>query len=188
MKLSNNLFKLSEQDIKTSNMMYNKVIKCLVAPYHTQNTLELDYAPNIFMFPENEMTESQSKKFISMITNSPLQEVLIITKNSNIIYDMVDCCVRILTENNVIIPCPVRTFAANLCDISLLILNNKEHQKTEAEKSKSHVVIGDIIKKIEKSTSFTNEEADELYKTVDIIGDDVISYKLKKMLNDKRQR
>ena len=128
MKLSQNLFELSEEDIETSKMMYNKVIKCLVVPYHTQKQLELDYSPNVFMFPENEMTESQAKKFISMVTNLPLQEVLIITKSSNIIYDMVDCCVRILTENNVIITCPVKTFAANLWDISLLILNNKEHQ------------------------------------------------------------
>jgi len=188
MKLSCNLFELSEQDIETSKMMYNKVIKCLVAPYHTQNILELDYTSNVFMFPENEMTESQTKQFISMVIKSPLQEVLIITKSSNIIYDMVDCCVRILTENNVIIPCPVKTFAANLWDISLLILNNKEHQKTEAEKSKSHVVIGDIINKIENSKSFTNEEADNISKTIDIIGDEVISYNLKKMINEKRQK
>jgi len=187
MKLSQNLFELSEEDIETSKMMYNKVIKCLVVPYHTQKQLELDYSPNVFMFPENEMTESQAKKFISMVTNSPLQEFLIITKSSNIIYDMVDCCVRILTENNVIITCPVKTFAANLWDISLLILNNNEHQITEAEKSKSHIMIGDIITKIENATSFTDEEADELSKTVDIIGDEIISYRLKEMLNEKRQ-
>lgn len=55
MNISKNLFDLTEDQEKTSKMMYDgKVIKCLVAPYHSYDQLEkvIPYTKTTFLFPE----------------------------------------------------------------------------------------------------------------------------------------
>jgi len=186
MKLQPNLFDLSKEDISTSKMMYNdKIVKCLIAPYHNQRMLEMDYAENVFMFPEKEMSQNQTRQFISMIANSKFEEVLIITAEVNIIYDMIDCCVRILTEFDTIVESLEKTFAANQHTIIYSILNNQEHQKSDKEKAKSHTDINKIIDKITGKNSITKDEYDTMLGVIDKIGEPVISNKLKQMLNDK---
>ena len=186
MKLQPNLFDLSKEDISTSKMMYNdKIVKCLIAPYHNQRMIEMDYADNVFMFPEKEMSQNQTRHFISMIANSKFQEVLIITAEVNIIYDMIDCCVRILTEFDTIVPSPEKTFAANQHTIIYSILNNKEHQKSDKEKAKSHTDINEIINKINSNVKITKEDYDIMINIISNIGEPLISTRLKEMLNDK---
>lgn len=49
-----------------------------------------------------------------MIVKNPSQEEFrIVTVNQNIIMDMVDDCVRVLTQDGRIVPSPVKTFLAN---------------------------------------------------------------------------
>lgn len=188
MKLQPNLFDLSESDINMSKMMYNdKIVKCLIAPYHNQRNIEMEYAENIFMFPEKEMSQNQTRNFISMIANSKFKEVLIITAEVNIIYDMIDCCVRILTEFDTIIPSPEKTFAANQHTIIHDILNNKSHQKTEQQKTKTHSDINRIIERINSRKPITKEEYDSMLIIINTIGEEIISGQLKKMLNTKFQ-
>lgn len=186
MKLESNLFDMSESDITMSKMMYNdKIVKCLIAPYHNQRSIEMDYAPNIFMFPEKEMSQNQTRQFISMIVNSDFEEVLIITAEINIIYDMIDSSVRILTEFDTIVPSTEKTFAANQHTIIHSILNNESHQKSEAEKIKSHSEINKIIEILNDGNDITQEEYDRIMTFIGTIGEEIISDRLKQMLNCK---
>ena len=97
MKINQNLFDLTIDQEATSKMMYNgKVIKCLVAPYHSYTQLEkiVPFTKTTYLFPEREMSISQVKSLISMIAANPSQEEFrIVTANQNIIIDMVGECV-----------------------------------------------------------------------------------------------
>jgi AICAR transformylase/IMP cyclohydrolase PurH len=176
MKLEKNLFDLTQKGIDNSKMMYNgKIIKCLVAPYHTGRTIEIDYAPNIMMFPEKELSAQQKTRFVSMITNSALEEVLIITSDTSIILDMIDSSVRILTEFDTIVETPVKTFAANIHDIRYSILENKDHQKTVVEKTKNHEEIQKVLDKINSGKPVSQKEYDEMMSVIDKIGEPIIA-------------
>ena len=185
MKLQNNLFDLTKKQTDTSMMMYNKIIKCLVAPYHTEKSLSIDYAPNIFMFPEKELSHIQTKNFISMVVNSKFDEVLIITSSIDIILDMVDDCVRILTENNTIVDCPEKTFCANQHTIIYSILNNKDHKKSETEKSLNRDKINIVIEKLNTHTC-TADEYDEMSTFIENIGETIVKTKMRNMLHDMK--
>ena len=121
MTIKENLFTLTKEQESTSKMVYDgKIIKCLVAPYHTYETLEkiVPFTKTTYLLPERSMTLPQLKGFISMIVKSPSkEEAKIITVNQNIIMDMADDCVRVLTENGNIVPSPIKTFMANIHDI-----------------------------------------------------------------------
>lgn len=187
MKLQNNLFELSQKEIETSKMMYNnKIIKCLVAPYHTTRNLEIDWSPNIFLFPEKELTQLQARQFVSMLVNSKFDEILIITTDINIILDMVDTSVRILTEFDTIVPSPEKTFMANQHTITYCLLNNKAHQISSDDKQKAKDEINKVIERINKSNGFDKDEYDELLTFINMIGEELISESLKRMLNSKR--
>jgi hypothetical protein len=187
MKLSNNLFDLSKEQIETSKMMYEgKIIKCLVAPYHTERNLEIDWAPNIFMFPEKEFTQLQTRQFVSMLVNSKFDEILVITTDINIILDMVDTSVRILTEFDTIVPSPEKTFMANQHTIIYCLLNNQDHQKSANDKQKAKDDINKVIERINKSKGFDKSEYDEILNFINMIGEPLISGSLKQMLNIKR--
>jgi len=199
MKLDNGLFKLTKEQEETSKMLYNdKIIKCLVAPYHTyddpkfnnpnfvSNKIEMDWAENVYMFPEKEMTEGQSRQFMSLIVNSKHQEVLIITASQSIILDMYDGCVRILTEFDTIVDCPAKTFAANIHTINIEILNNKSHQKNHEYGNKfSTDKINKLIGEVRKN-EFTQKEYDEIMKSIKRIGEPIIEKKLESMMWGKK--
>ena len=58
---------------------------------------------------------SDIRTFISRITkDSRYNEYIIVTCNMNIISDMYDGCVRILTYDGKIVSCPIKTFNANI--------------------------------------------------------------------------
>ena len=49
----------------------------------------------------------QITNFITMLSNRNINEViLLITTSQNIIINMIDCCVKILTQYNTIVDCP----------------------------------------------------------------------------------
>lgn len=73
-------------------MFYDgKVIKCLIAPFHTTQYFEknLEWADNIYVFPENSMPRDKLASLISMIVASPKEEVIIITTSNEIITQMI---------------------------------------------------------------------------------------------------
>lgn len=191
MKFNNNLFELDSEQIETSKMMYNgKVIKCLVAPYHSYNTLESDvpYTKTTFLFPERELSAQQVRGFISMVVNLQTdEEIRIITADQTIIGDMIGDCVRILTEAGDIVKTDTKTFAANIHDIRYTVLQNPAHQISQLEKEEHKSKINDIITKI-NSGKMTEDEAIEARKFVDLIGEDVIRVSLNNMLRDVERK
>tara|TARA_R110000803_G_scaffold13218_10_gene37336 strand:+ start:199 stop:891 length:693 start_codon:yes stop_codon:yes gene_type:complete len=188
-----NLFDLTEEEIKTSKMMYDgKVLKCLVAPYHSNKQLEemLPYTPTTYLFPENSMSISQVKQFISMIVSNDkiVDEVRIITTNQNIIMDMVGECVRVLTEGGDIVNTHTKTFMANIHDIRYELLENGDHKRSVIEKEKSRDVIDDIITKINETTDnntvMSKEEYDSMVTKIKIIGEPLIRGMLMDMASE----
>lgn len=186
-----NLFDLDEKDASFSKSMYNgKTIKCLVAPYHTYEMLEkiIPFSKSTFLYPENSMTMGQIQGFVYMLANSNLDDICIITKNQNIIIDMLDTNVRVLTESGLIVPSPIKTFAANIHDIRYELLENKLHQDGKKEESAAHKSITALITEIneyrDKNTTITKEKRDELSFKIKMIGEEMISNRLSDMLSD----
>jgi len=181
-----NLFDLTPEQEKLSKTMYNgKIIKCIVAPYHTYNQLEniIKYTPSTFLFPERELSIPQLRQFISMICNSKSNdEFRIITSNQNIIMDMIDGCVRVLTEYNTIVDCPCKTFMSNIHDIRHNLLENESYQISKEEKIKSKDKIRDLISKIKLKSEISSQERSELLAEIDLIGEELISSRLKDMI------
>lgn len=188
MKIPANLFTLTKEQKELSEMIYEgKVIKCLIAPAHTYEELEkvLPYTKTTFLFPEREMTIQQAQNLISMLVAKPIaEEVLIVTASMEIILNMIDACCRVLTGDGDIVPCPVKTFMANPHDIRYGILSN-ERYATSKEKSHAKDLINKMIDKINKAKSFTKAEAVALKAKVDLIGEPLVTYKLKEMIDDK---
>ncbi len=185
-----NLFDLEEKEASFAKSMYNgKPIKCLVALYHTYEMLEkiVPFSKSTFLYPENSMTMGQIQGFVSMLVNSNLDDICIITKNQNIIIDMIDTNVRVLTESGLIVPSPIKTFMANIHSIRYELLENILHQDGKKEESASRKSITSIITEIneyrDKNTTITKEKRDELSFKINMIGEKIISVKLAEMLN-----
>jgi hypothetical protein len=176
--IKENLFDLTQKQIDMSKNIYNgKIIKCLVAPYHNYNQLEkvVTYTKNTFLFPEREMTSAQCSSLINMLVKNPSQdEFLVITANQNIILDMIDGNVRVLTEKGDIVDCPVKTFMANIHDIRYSVLENKDHQLSDEEKSESRAICDEIITLTNSPFTMTKVEYDALLVKINLIGDDLI--------------
>ncbi len=195
MKLKKELFELTKEQEETSKTLYNgKIVKCLVAPYHVYDTtnfnspifasnkIEMDWAENIYMFPEKEMSEVQTRQFVSIVANGKHQEVLIITASQNIILNMYDGCVRILTEFDKIVDCPEKTFGANIHTVNIKILNNKSHQKDgESSYGNNFYVekINKIISEINDKEDFTQKEYNKIIESIGRIGEQLVEKKLK---------
>ncbi len=187
MNIPKNLFDLTADQEDTSKMIYNgKIIKCLVAPYHTYNELEkvIPYSPNTFLYPEKELSIQRLKSFISTVVNSKLEEAQIITTNQNIIMDMVDACVRVLTEDGTIVACPIKTFMANIHDIRYSLLENEDHQISKDKKEKGKEIVNDIITEINNLSTVTKDQRKKLEQRIDLIGEELISNILKSKLRE----
>lgn len=184
MKITENLFDLTKEQIDSSKMIYDgKVVKCLVAPYHTHAQLEkiVPYAKNTYLFPERDLSISQIKGLISMIVKSPSnEEFRIVTANQNVILDMIDSSVRVLTESGDVVDCPCKTFMANIHDIRYKILENEDHRLSKEDKTASHDKVQDLIDKVQGG-DITKSNFDKLINEIDIIGEPIISEKLKEM-------
>lgn len=190
LKLSENLFDLTSEQEETSKMMYDgKVIKCLVAPYHSYKQLEeiLPYTKTTYLFPEKEMSMQQVTGFISMIVSNTniTDEVRIVTANQNVIIDMVDACVRILTEGGDIVESPEKTFMANIHTIRHCLLENDAHRISDEERTSGMKSVNDLITKINEYTdsgkTMDESEYDALIMKVSQIGEPLIGDKLKQM-------
>lgn len=193
--IQENLFDLNEEQISMSKTIYNgKIIKCLVAPYHSHRQLEelITYTPTTYLFPEKEMTAEQVRGFISMVVyNTKItenDEIRIITANQNIILDMIDSSVRILTEFDTVVDCPTKTFMANIHNIRYNVLENKHHKKTQEQKNEAHTLVSIIINDINNYRDNNLEMDEDMYKDyvakITIIGEPLIREKLLEMIRD----
>jgi len=190
LKFENGLFDLTKEQESLIKMMYNgKVVKCLVAPYHSYAELEqlIPYTKTTFLFPERDMSLQQIRSLISIIAETPATEdFIIITKNQNIILDMVDAGVRVLTESGDIVESPVKTFAANIHDIRYYLLENEAHQLNKEQRNKSNDKIQKLIDKLNKHKGQTIDFDDYkiLESEIKLIGEPIIRKPLYKMLLD----
>lgn len=103
----------------------------------------------------------------------------------NIIQDMVDSSVRVLTEGGDVVNCPCKTFYANIHDIRYLILENESHQLSKSTRGEANSKIQDIITEVnDKKNGITSKERSELSKRISMIGEPIIEIKLSEMLSD----
>jgi hypothetical protein len=186
--ITQNLFELTPEQAETSKTMYNgKIIKCLVAPYHTYQQLEkmVPFTKTTYLFPERELTLHQLRSFISfMVANPQQEEFRIITTNQNIIMDMVDACVRVLTEDDRIVESPVKTFMANIHDIRYSLLENEDHRKVKTPvEPAGNKKVNALIEKLNSKKTITKAEYNSLLAEIDLIGEPVLVGPLKSMLN-----
>jgi len=192
-KFKNGLFDLTKEQESNIKMMYNgKIIKCLVAPYHSYNDLEslIPYTKSTFLFPEREMSEGQANSLISNLVASDItDEIIIITTQMGIILDMVDG-VHVLTQNGTIVDGNTKTFMANIHTIRYNLLENPEHRNSSiineenvslGNKQASNLSneINDILN---NSKTISKKKYDDLLLKVDLIGEVVIRNILKGML------
>jgi hypothetical protein len=190
MRFKEGLFELTKEQENTVKMMYNgKLIKCLVAPYHSYSDLEsvIPYTKSTFLFPEREMSDGQANSLISNLVESDLDNIIIITTHMGIILDMVDG-VHVLTQNGTIVDGKTKTFMANIHNIRYNLLENPKHRNgtEQIEKSKGVTEINKIIDKINElnGSSISQEEYNELKVKVDMIGEDVIRNTLTEMIRE----
>jgi len=185
------LFDLTKEQESTVRMMYNgKLIKCLVAPYHSFKDLEslIPYSKSTFLFPEREMSEGQTNSLISNLVESDItDDIIIITTQMGIILDMVTG-VHVLTQNGTIVDSNVKTFMANIHTIRYELLENSAYQNGSepVEKPagvKSTNTLIDEINEV-KGKTISRSEYDNLKMRVDMIGEDIIRNVLKGMLRD----
>ena len=174
------LFDLTPEQKAKSIAMYGKIVKCLVAPYHTINTLPLEPNNIVYVYPERDLTIKQRKELMSVIAKAKQSEILLVTSDVFIITDMIDDCVRILTSDNKIIDCREQTFSANAHTILLKILQNDSDDKIESQYVK---IIQKVINDI-NSKSMSQKTYDETKKVIESIGEPIIAVKLKEMLRD----
>lgn len=193
-QIKENFFDLTAEQIKVSKEMYEgKIIKCLVAPYHTYDQLEkiIPFTKTTYLFPERECSVQQLCGLLSMIVASPLKEEFrIVTTSQNVIIDMVGDCVRVLTEKGEIVPSPIKTFMANIHDIRYSLLENDAHKMSASEKSSGVKAVNKLLDKINslKSKSITEKERKDLIEQASMIGEPLIENKLKQMIGDIKSK
>lgn len=192
LKIPKEIFNLSDEEIEISETIYDgKHIKCLVAPYHSFSELSkvLDNNTDTYLFPENDqlMTYQKTIGFISMVVNKhPTNTPIVITTSQSIISDIVDGCVRILTEKGDIVPCPTKTFLANLYDIKTHVLENKDLQLSKSEHSKAQSHISGIIDNINNAVNngCSEEYFNKLKDSIKDIGEEIIVFQLNNKLKE----
>lgn len=190
--ISKEIFKLEEEQEDLTKMFYDgKIIKCLVAPYHTAEYFEnnLEWADNIYVFPENSVPRGQLSSLIGMIVASPKPEVIIITTSNEIITQMVGENVRVFTESGNIVPCPIKCLMANIHDIRYSLLENKDFKdgKGNMVGNFGEGFVNSLIQKI-NSTEINKTNYDLFKSKIELVGEDLIKVALMNTLDRKYDR
>ena len=145
LNIPDNVFNLTEDQVEMSKQIYQgKIIKCLVAPYHTHAELEkvLKHTKYTYLFPERDMTYEQTRYFIALIVDRiPAdQEVVIVTASQSIIMDMLGQCVHVLAKDGEIYPSSCDTFIANIHDIRHKVLENERFEGKDEQRALHHTL------------------------------------------------
>ena len=178
MKITKDLFKLTPEQKEKSLLVYGKIVKCIIAPYHTIDSITLESYDNINFFPERNLTILQRKEFINEKLKTS-DEILVITSDLFIITDVINECAKILSKNNTLDECYTKTFGANPHSILFKILTNDSDRNNDkyfyVEK------INKVITSIQENK--INKDDLSICKTIiNSIGEDVVSTQLKSML------
>jgi hypothetical protein len=173
------VFDLTQEQIETTKMFYNgKVIKCLVAPYHTAQYFEtnLEYAENTFVYPENSMSQQQLPSIISMLVSNPkFSEVLIITSDILLITQMIGENVRVYTQAGNIVPCPIKCLMANIHDVRYNLLEASEFKDgTDVPTDFGKEMVQALLDQIRANTDKSQSRYDFMKSRIDMIGEDVV--------------
>lgn len=189
--LKSEIFDLTTEQLDLTKMFYDgKVIKCLVAPYHTAQYFEenLKYAENVFVFPENSIPRDKLGYIISMIVNNPkYTEAVIITTSNEIITQMIGENVRVFTQAGNIVECPIKCLMANIHDIRYSLLENESFKDTKSINVSNfgNEFTQALIEKL-RTTEIKNKKEYDIFKSkIELIGERVIRDKMLEMLNDK---
>lgn len=187
--LKRNLFDLSEEEMTLSKTMYNnKIIKCLVAPYHTYDQLknDIECSPTTYLFPERDASIQQLSHLISIIVNVDKEdEFRIVTTNMNVIMDMVDGCVRVLTEDCNVVPSPCKTFMANIHTLRYELLENKAHQVSDEKRQEGKELINVLITEVNNAqkNGATRTKIKNMRVRTELIGEEIIRHRLLDMIS-----
>ena len=102
--------------------------------------------------------------------------------------DMVDDCVRILTEGGDIVESPEKTFMANIHTIRYSLLENESHQISVSEKENGTKIINNLITEINEHRDNKNPmnkvEFEALTSKIKLIGEPIIRVKLLEMASE----
>lgn len=190
--INKEIFKLEKEQEDFTKIFYDgKVIKCLIAPYHTSEYFEknLEWTDNIYVFPENSIPRDRLSSLIGMIVASPKQEVIIITTSNEIITQMIGDNVRIFTQAGNIVPCPIKCLMANIHDIRYNILENKSFQDGNSTNISNfgEGFVKSLIDKI-NTTEMTKENYELFKSRIDLVGEKVIRVALMNTLENRYDR
>lgn len=184
-KITKNLFDLTEEQKQTSISMYGKVIKCLIAPYHSIKDIPLEPNDEVYVYPERDLNIQQRKEIVSVMARSQKNEICFVTSDLFIILDMIDCCCRILTPDGKIEEVNEKTFAANPHTIIYKVIHNDYHVKEQKDNQKDFKnTINEIIDDINSKKGMTLEKMEQTKITIKLIGEPLIREKLLEMLSD----
>lgn len=178
------MFVLTEEQKELSRTYYNnKVITCVIAPFHTSKTIcEVDTTSTyIVIYPENECSIKEQKLFITSLLDSDKDEICIITNSLYIIQDMVSQeLVRVLKEDGNLVPCPIKPLRVNFYDIIFNIFQNTDYQN---DISSIEDFGTNLVRKVISEVESKKPVKDPiLLQTINLIGDEVISHKLNSMI------
>jgi hypothetical protein len=189
--IKSEIFDLTTEQLDLTKMFYDgKVIKCLVAPYHTASYFEenLEYAGNVFVFPENSIPRDKLGTIIGMIVANPTyKEAVIITTSNEIITQMIGENVRVFTEAGNIVDCPIKCLMANIHDIRYSLLENdsfKDAKGTNVSNFGNEFTQA-LIEKL-RNTEIKNKKEYDIFKSkIELIGEPIIRNIMMDMLNEK---
>jgi hypothetical protein len=183
-KITKELFKLTPEQEQASIIMYGKVIKCLIAPYHNIQNIPLESNDEVYVYPERDLSIQQRKEIVGIMTNSAKKEICFVTSDLFLILDMIDGCCRILSPDGKIDELYEKTFSANPHTIIYKVIQNDVYVKMYKDGVKdSRNTINDVITAVNKKT-MTQAEYDKNKAIIELIGEDLIRNKLKQMLRD----
>lgn len=182
-KITKNLFDLTPEQEALSISIYGKVIKCLIAPYHSIKDIPLEPNDDVYVYPERDLNIQQRKEIVGIMASSNKPEIRFVTSDLFLILDMLDGCCRILTPDAEIIDCPEKTFAANPHTIIYEVIHDEYLVKEQKNKTFDFKkMINEIIEDVNKK-KMTLEKYEKTKQKIAIIGEDLIRVKLSEMLS-----
>lgn len=181
--ITDNLFNLTEDEIQFSKSVYGKIVKCLIAPYHSYDNLK-HINGEIDIFPERNESYDNLRFYIKNKIKDDNDEILIITSNQNIILDMIQTCCRLLTKDGDIVKCPEKTFLANIHTIRHNIIEN---ENVDGMKSFSTDYVNNLISKInnivDSNITISVDELNDISEKANLIGEELIRKSLNRRIN-----
>ena len=190
------IFNLTDEQIKLSKSLYNgKIVKCLIAPYHSPsevgalliNDKNVTLDSSFFLFPERELSLMDCQNFVSkIIEDDKIQEVIIITSNHYIIWDIVQPLTKVLTIDNELADYPMQTLRANIMEMQgNFFIDDDEHDNfkiPEEVESYSDKFVNEIIDAVNYHIDEEKVMSKKLFNTlqnkVKLIGDSFLKSSL----------